>query len=35
MKIKNPLPPLQDYLRNPDFWVLFVTIVLAPIVVFN
>lgn len=35
MKIKNPLPSLHDYLHNPDFWVLFVTIVLAPIVVFN
>lgn len=33
--MKATLKNIQDCIRNPDFWVLFVSMVLAPMVVFN
>jgi hypothetical protein len=35
MNLKDTLKQLRDCLHNPDFWVLLVSMVLAPMVVFN
>jgi hypothetical protein len=35
MAMKIPLQPLRDYLSNPDFRVLLVSVVIVPMVVFG
>lgn len=35
MKPNLPLQSLLNHFRNPDFWVLLASLLIAPLVVFN